>query len=108
MLILSHGKADVEHGFNLNDKLLVESMQEQSLIAQRVINARMLSNGYLTHNVPITKDLTHSLPMHPFKRKKKISEENWEKWKDRLLEWRTYIGKLQKSLFWKRLLKRVI
>ena len=71
MLILSHGKADVEHGFNLNDKLLVESMQEQSLIAQRVINARMLSNGYLTHNVPITKDLTHSLPMHPFKRKKK-------------------------------------
>ena len=46
-------------------------MQEQSLIAQRVINARMLSNGYLTHNVPITKDLTHSLPMHPFKRKKK-------------------------------------
>ena len=70
MLILSHGKADVEYGFNLNNKL-VESMQEQSLIAQRVINARMLSNGYLTHNVPITKDLTHSLPMHPFKRKKK-------------------------------------
>ena len=71
MLILSHGKADVEYGFNLNNKLLVESMQEQSLIAQRVINARKLSNGYLTHNVPITKDLTHSLPMHPFKRKKK-------------------------------------
>ena len=71
MLILSHGKADVEYGFNLNNKLLVESMQEQSLIAQRVINARMLSNGYLTHNVPITKDLTHSLPMHSFKRKKK-------------------------------------
>ena len=71
MLILSHGKADVEYGFNLNNKLLVESMQEQSLIAQRVINARMLSNGYLTHNVPITKDLTHSLPMHPFERKKK-------------------------------------
>ena len=70
VLILSHGKADVEYGFNLNNKL-VESMQEQSLIAQRVINARMLSNGYLTHNVPITKDLTHSLPMHPFKRKKK-------------------------------------
>ena len=79
MLILSHGKADVEYGFNLNNKLLVESMQEQSLIAQRVINARMLSNGYLTHNVPITKDLTHSLPMHPFKRKKKYlkkSEKN--------------------------------
>ena len=71
MLILSHGKADVEYGFNLNNKLLVESMQEQSLIAQKVINARMLSNGYLTHNVPITKDLTHSLPMHPFKRKNK-------------------------------------
>ena len=47
VLILSHGKADVEYGFNLNNKL-VESMQEQSLIAQRVINARMLSNGYLT------------------------------------------------------------
>ena len=82
MLILSHGKADVEYGFNLNNKLLVESMQEQSLIAQKVINARMLSNGYLTHNVPITKDLTHSLPMHPFKRKKKYlkkTEKNYKR-----------------------------
>ena len=58
MLTLSIGQADVECGFSLNDKLLVENMQEQSMIAQRVIKAHLLSNGYLPHNVPITRDVT--------------------------------------------------
>lgn len=43
VLTSSHGQADVEWGFSLNVKLLVENMEEQSLIAQRVIKARMLS-----------------------------------------------------------------
>ena len=57
MSTLSIGQADVECGFSLKDKLLVENMQEQSLIAQRVIKAHLLSNGYLPHNVPFTRDI---------------------------------------------------
>ena len=34
VLTLSHGQADVECGFSFNNKLLVENMREQSLIAQ--------------------------------------------------------------------------
>ena len=50
VLTLSHGQADVECGFSFNNKLLVENMQEQILIAQRVIKDHMLSNGYLACN----------------------------------------------------------
>ena len=54
----------------------VENMQEQSLIGQRVIKAHMLSNGYLPHNVHITRNTIRSVNnycfvQNCFKRKKK-------------------------------------
>ena len=55
ILVLSHGQAAVEHGFSLNDKLLVESMKPESLIAQCCIKDFMLANNYSTHTVPNTK-----------------------------------------------------
>ena len=33
------------------------------------------------------------------KEKKRTVEENWEKWKTRALEWKTYTDKSQKFLF---------
>ena len=58
MLTSSHAQADVESSFSLNDKLLVENMQEQNLIAQRVVNAHILCSGFLPHNVSITREVT--------------------------------------------------
>ena len=53
--VLSYGQAIVEHGFSLNDKLLVENMKPESLIAQRCIKDFMLANTYSAHTVPIAK-----------------------------------------------------
>ena len=61
VLTLSHGQADVERGFSLNDKLLVENMQEQSLISQRIVKDHMLSSSYKPHNIPISRDLIKSV-----------------------------------------------
>ena len=56
-MVLSHGPAAVERGFSLNDKLLVENMKSESLIAQRCVKDFMIANNYSSHNVPITKKL---------------------------------------------------
>lgn len=36
-LSLSHGNASVESGFSVNEDLLVENLQESSLINQRIV-----------------------------------------------------------------------
>ena len=61
VLTLSHGQADVERGFSLNDKLLVENIQEQSLISQRIVKDHMLPSGYKPHNIPISRGLIKSV-----------------------------------------------
>ena len=82
VLTLSHGQADVEHGFSLNDKLLIENMQEQSLILQRIVKDHMLSSSYNPHNIPISRDLMkivdNSCPLYKIalKEKREQSKKN--------------------------------
>ena len=82
VLTLSHGQADVERGFSVNDKLLVENMQEQSLISQRIVKHHMLYSGYKPHNIPISRDLIKivdnscSLFKIAFKEKREQSKKN--------------------------------
>ena len=63
ILVLSHGQAAVERSFGLNDKLLVENMKRESLIAQCCICIKefMLANNYSAHTVPITKKLMDNI-----------------------------------------------
>ena len=61
ILVLSHGQAAVERGFSLNEKLLVENMKAECLIAQRCIKDFMLVNNYSAHTVPITKKLMDNI-----------------------------------------------
>jgi len=37
VLIRSHGNAAVESGFSVNKELLVENMEEETIVAQRVV-----------------------------------------------------------------------
>jgi len=37
VLILSHGNAAVESGFSVNKELLVENMEEETIVTQRVV-----------------------------------------------------------------------
>ena len=61
ILTLFHGQADVERGFNVNKELLVENMQEESLISQRRVHDHMKSNNIEPHTIKITKELLTSV-----------------------------------------------
>jgi hypothetical protein len=57
VMILSHGQSAVERGFSINKSLLVENLQERSLIAQRIVLDHMNAHQYKPFNVPISKEL---------------------------------------------------
>ena len=37
VLTLSHGQASVESGFSINKELLIENMEEETIVAQRIV-----------------------------------------------------------------------
>ena len=63
---LSHGQADVERGFSVNKELLVENLQQTSLIIQRLIRdcisdfSRSISEISLTNEMLKSCRLAHS------------------------------------------------
>ena len=61
VLTISYGQASVERGFSVNKNLLVENLQESSLIAQRRVVDCMDANCYEPYNFPMKKDLIQSV-----------------------------------------------
>lgn len=57
---MSHGNTDVERGFNMNKELLVEIMQEESLISQRITYDHTKSKNTEPHTTEIAKELLSS------------------------------------------------
>ena len=80
-MVLSHGQAAVERSFGLNDKLLVENMKRESLIAQRCICIKefMLANNYSAHTVPITKKLMDNIKSSSQRYKAYLEEQRQSK-----------------------------
>ena len=59
VLMLSHGQASVESGFSVNEELLIENMEEETIVAQRnVFDAVRLSDTDVTFD-----ELSHGLHM---------------------------------------------
>uniref|UniRef100_A0A915HH19 HAT C-terminal dimerisation domain-containing protein n=1 Tax=Romanomermis culicivorax TaxID=13658 RepID=A0A915HH19_ROMCU len=56
LLTISVGNAAVERGFSVNENILVENLQEKSLIAQRVVFDAIKSSGSVL-DVEVTKDM---------------------------------------------------
>ena len=56
--ILSHGQSFIEHGFSVNKKLL--DIKEKSLIAQRIIHDKIVSEGGKVIEFDISSDLRKS------------------------------------------------
>ena len=52
---LSHGQSSIERGFSINKEHLVENLQEESLIALRIINDHMFANNLTPININISK-----------------------------------------------------
>jgi len=59
VLMLSHGQASVESGFSVNEELLIENMEEETIVAQRIVfDAVWLSDTDVTFD-----ELSHGLHM---------------------------------------------
>lgn len=54
-LFLSHGQATVERGFFINANLIVEDLQEESIIAQRIVYDNV-SFASMVLEIPLTKE----------------------------------------------------
>lgn len=59
VMILSHGNAQVERGFSVNEDCLIENMKEETLVARRTTYDAVTSFGGVP-NVPLTKSLIHA------------------------------------------------
>ena len=58
ILILSHGNAAVESGFSVNKELLVENMEEDTIVAQRVVFDAIRVAGMAVTKVDISNKTT--------------------------------------------------
>lgn len=60
LLLLSHGQASVERGFSVNKEILTENIQEDTIVARRLICDFVAMHGGVTQ-VPLTKELMASV-----------------------------------------------
>ncbi|XP_034024604.1 uncharacterized protein LOC117508867 [Thalassophryne amazonica] len=60
LLLLSHGQASVERGFSINKEILTKNLQEDTIVAQKLICDFVAMHGAVTQ-VPLTKELTGSV-----------------------------------------------
>ena len=88
MFTLSHGQAAVEKGFNVNKEILLENLQQKSLISQRMVYDYMaLKHAGSLHKYTIPNSLilkcksSHAKYVQFLEEQKKASEnaENYEK-----------------------------
>lgn len=83
VLIMSHGNAAVESGFSINKAVLIENMQEKSVIALRTVYDAVSNSGGL-FKVDISKNMilaarnAHSYYQEELKAKKRIEKESEE------------------------------
>ena len=61
VLVLSHGQASIERGFNLNETILKVNMNEKSVIAGEIIIDHMQKNNLNPPSITITKKLIMSV-----------------------------------------------
>ena len=57
IFVLSHGQSAVERGFSVNKELLLENLQEKSLVSQRVVYDHINSNNIKISEYELSNDL---------------------------------------------------
>ena len=63
IFVLFHGQIQTEQGFNVNKDMLVENLEETSLIGQRIVFNHMSCTGIEIQDFTLTNDLTLSCKM---------------------------------------------
>jgi len=83
VLILSHGNAAVESGFSVNKAILVENMEEETIVAQRIVFDAIRVTGMDVTKIDISKKMigyvrqSHSAyqSAKQLKKEKQVAEE---------------------------------
>ena len=75
VLVLSHGQASIERGFNLNETILKVNMNEKSVIAREIIIDHMQKNNLNPTSITITKKLIMSVKAARQKYQDALEEE---------------------------------
>ena len=60
IFVLSHGQSAIERGFSVNKQLLVENLQEKSLISQRIVYDHINSHDIVIRQYELPNDLLKS------------------------------------------------
>ena len=101
ILALSHGKASVEQGFNLNNAVLKTNMSPNTIIAKRIIKDHMLSNDLAPHTIIISaamiKSFRSARQKYYIEEEKKNKVESEMEMKARLITDDIYKIKLQQK-----------
>lgn len=77
--IMFHGNAAVERGFSVNGDILVENLQEDSLIGQRRIYDYMKTIDFNLENLDINNEMMRSFRLASKKRKGELKRKQDEK-----------------------------
>lgn len=81
LLILSHGQATVERGFSINKEVETWNMDEETVVAQRLICDHVRVYGAVTQ-VPLTKELLNYCATARTRYRMYLDEEKRKKTKD--------------------------
>ncbi|KAL2082757.1 hypothetical protein ACEWY4_022575 [Coilia grayii] len=78
LLLLSHGQASVERDFSVNKEIETENMQEETLVAHRLVCDYVAIHGGVTR-VPLTHDLIKSVMAARSRHRVHLDEERKRK-----------------------------
>ena len=96
---LSHAQSSIERGFSINKEHLVENLQEESLIALRIVNDHMLANNLTPSNIQISKAVLENAKASNRCYKNKLQERRDAQNEDKsLVKERSYCSKLMRLL----------
>ena len=82
VFIISHGQAQTERGFSINKQVTDVNMEEDSLIAQRLIYDSIKRSGSAAGEFPITKDLRKSCKLSRSRMQLDVEKKKEEAKKD--------------------------
>ena len=64
LYLLAHGQSQAECGFNINEAMLVENLEETSIKGQRLLYDYMASKNVLFTNLLFPKNLHYPASLH--------------------------------------------
>ena len=79
IFVLSHGQSFIERGFSVNKQLIDTNMEEKSLVSQRLIHDKILSENVNVSTFQISSELRKSCMLASQRYKQDLEKQKMEK-----------------------------